>query len=112
MPKLVIIIPTFLVIFILLLTFMTMTNDVLEQLNYLKLKSAYSYLNSLVMNNEIAEEELHVMHKILNKEVIAKEENNRLYNVKVAAFPFLRKVDDYDFNFQPGYKRRKNKIHY
>ena len=47
---------------------MTMTNDVLEQLNYLKLKSAYSYLNSLVMNNEIAEEELHVMHKILNKE--------------------------------------------
>ena len=57
---------------------MTMTNDVLEQLNYLKLKSAYSYLNSLVMNNEIAEEELHVMHKILNKEVIAKEENNRL----------------------------------
>ena len=52
---------------------MTMTNDVLEQLNYLKLKSAYSYLNSLVMNNEIAEEELHVMHKILNKEVIAKE---------------------------------------
>ena len=73
---------------------MTMTNDVLEQLNYLKLKSAYSYLNSLVMNNEIAEEELHVMHKILNKEVIAKEENNRLYNVKVAAFPFLRKVDE------------------
>ena len=54
---------------------MTMTNDVLEQLNYLKLKSAYSYLNSLVMNNEIAEKELHVMHKILNKEVIAKEEN-------------------------------------
>ena len=86
---------------------MTMTNDVLEQLNYLKLKSAYSYLNSLVMNNEIAEEELHVMHKILNKEVIAKEENNRLYNVKVAAFPFLRKVDDYDFNFQPGIKEEK-----
>ena len=83
---------------------MTMTNDVLEQLNYLKQKSAYSYLNSLVMNNEIAEEELHVMHKILNKKVIANEENNRLYNVKVAAFPFLRKVDDYDFNFQLGIK--------
>ena len=56
------------------------------------------------MNNEIAEEELHVMHKILNKKVIANEENNRLYNVKVAAFPFLRKVDDYDFNFQLGIK--------
>lgn len=86
---------------------MTMNNDVLEQLNYLKLKSAYSYLSSLVMNNEIAEEELYVMHKILNKEVIAKEENNRLYNVKVAAFPFLRKVDDYDFNFQSSIKEEK-----
>ncbi|WRK55147.1 hypothetical protein SD457_10220 [Coprobacillaceae bacterium CR2/5/TPMF4] len=83
---------------------MTITNDVLEQLNYLKLKSAYSYLNSLVINNEIAKKQLHVMHEILNKEVITKEENNRLYNVKVAAFLFLRKVDDYDFNFQPGVK--------
>ena len=59
------------------------------------------------MNNEIDEEQLQVMHKILNKEVIAKEENNRLYNVKVAAFSFLRKVDDYDFNFQPGIKEEK-----
>ena len=86
---------------------MTMINDVLEQLNYLKLKSAYVYLNSLVMNNEITEEELQGIHKILNKEVIAKEENNRLYNVKVAAFPFLRTVDDYDFTFQPGIKEEK-----
>lgn len=54
-----------------------MTNDVLEQLIYLKLKSAYPYLNSLEMNNEIADEQLHVKHKILNKEVIAKEENNK-----------------------------------
>lgn len=54
---------------------MTMINDVLEQLNYLKLKSAYTYLNSLVMNNEITEEELQGIHKILNKEIIAKEEN-------------------------------------
>ncbi len=88
---------------------MTMINDVLEQLNYLKLKSAYVYLNSLVMNNdnEITEEELQGIHKILNKEVIAKEENNRLYNVKVAAFPFLRTVDDYDFTFQPGINEEK-----
>ncbi len=51
---------------------MTMINDVLEQLNYLNLKSAYIYLNSLMMNNEITEEELQGIHKILNKEVIAK----------------------------------------
>ncbi|MEI3535566.1 MAG: IS21-like element helper ATPase IstB [Bacilli bacterium] len=36
-------------------------------------------------------------------------ENNRLYNVKVARFPFLRKFEEYDFDFQPSVK--KDKIH-
>ncbi len=86
---------------------MTMINEVLEQLDYLKLKSAHGYLKSLAMNNEITDEELKGIHKILNKEVIAKEENNRLYNVKVAAFPFHRTIDDYDFTFQPSIKEEK-----
>jgi DNA replication protein DnaC len=84
-----------------------MINEVLDQLNYLKLKSAYSYLNELVKSNEIDEKDLIGLYKVLNKEVDAKEENNKLYNVKVAAFPFLRKIEDYDFDFQPSIKREK-----
>lgn len=86
---------------------MTMINEVLNQLDYLKLKSAYAYLDELYKNNELSETELKGIHKVLNKEVLAKEENNRLYNVKVAAFPFLRTVDDYDFDFQPSIKEEK-----
>lgn len=78
-----------------------MINDVLDQLTYLKLKSAYSYLKELHINDQISPSELKGLYKVLNKEVIAKEENNQLYNVKVAGFPFLRKLDDYDFSFQP-----------
>lgn len=78
-----------------------MINDVLDQLTYLKLKSAYSYLKELHINDQISPSELKGLYKVLNKEVIAKEENNKLYNVKVAGFPFLRKLDDYDFSFQP-----------
>lgn len=87
-----------------------MTNDVLDQLNYLKLKSAYTYLHSLVMNNEITEDRLQVMYRFLNQEVLAKEENSRLYNVKMAAFPFLRKIDDYDFHFQPCIKEDRIRL--
>ena len=83
---------------------MTMINEVLDQLNYLKLKSASAYLDELYKNDEITETELKGIHKILNEEVQAKEENNRLYNVKVAAFPFVRTVDEYDFEFQPSIK--------
>ena len=86
-----------------------MINEVLEQLTYLKLKSAYTYLKELHINDEISSAELKGIYKILKKEVEAKEENNRLYNVKVAGFPFLRKIEEYDFDFQPSVK--KNKIH-
>ena len=78
-----------------------MINDVLDQLTYLKLKSAYTYLKELHINDGISPSELKGLYKVLNKEVIAKEENNKLYNVKVAGFPFLSTIDDYDFSFQP-----------
>lgn len=78
-----------------------MINEVLDQLVYLKLKSAYSYLKELHINDQITNNDLKGIYKILNQEVIAKEENNKLYNVKVAGFPFLRKLEDYDFGFQP-----------
>lgn len=84
-----------------------MINDVLEQLTYLKLKSAYSYLKELHINDQITPSELKGLYKVLNQEVIAKEENNKLYNVKVAGFPFLRTLDDYDFSFQPTVNEEK-----
>ena len=84
-----------------------MINEVLEQLTYLKLKSAYTYLKELHINDEISSVELKGIYKILKKEVEAKEENNRLYNVKVAGFPFLRKIEEYDFDFQPSVKKDK-----
>ena len=84
-----------------------MINEVLEQLIYLKLKSAYTYLKELHINDSINNTELKGIYKVLNKEVIAKEENNKLYNVKVAGFPFLRTIDEYDFSFQPGVSEDK-----
>ena len=84
-----------------------MINEVLEQLTYLKLKSAYTYLKEMHINDEISSAELKGIYKILKKEVEAKEENNRLYNVKVAGFPFLRTIEEYDFDFQPSIKKDK-----
>lgn len=84
-----------------------MINEVLDQLVYLKLKSAYSYLKELHINDAITAMELKGLHKVLNKEVIAKEDNNKLYNVKVAGFPFLRSIDEYNFSFQPTVKEEK-----
>ena len=86
---------------------MTMINEVLEKLEYLKLKSAYLYLKELHINDNITNSELKGLDKVLRKEVEAKEQNNKLYNVKVAAFPFVKTIDDYDFSFQPSVKEEK-----
>lgn len=84
-----------------------MINTVHDQLLYLKLKTAATYLRTLDLKNGITSAELNGLHRVLEQEVIAKEENNKLYNVKVSGFPFLRKLDDYDFSFQPGLNEEK-----
>jgi DNA replication protein DnaC len=86
-----------------------MINEVLDQLVYLKLKSAHSYLKELHINDSISPSELKGLNKVLRKEVESKEENNKLYNVKVAAFPFIREIKDYDFSFQPTVDENKIK---
>ena len=57
---------------------MTMINEVLEQLDYLKLKSSYTYLSELHRNEGVDEKDLKIAYEILNKEVQAKDENNIL----------------------------------
>lgn len=59
------------------------------------------------INDEISSAELKGIYKILKKEIEAKEENNRLYNVKVVGFLFLRTIEEYDFDFQPSIKKDK-----
>ena len=86
-----------------------MINEVLDQLVYLKLKSAHAHLKELHINDSISQSEIKGLYKVLKKEVEAKEENNKLYNVKVAAFPFIRKIEDYDFSFQPTVNEDKIK---
>lgn len=41
-----------------------MINDVLDQLTHLKLKSAYTYLKELHINDEISNQELKGIYKI------------------------------------------------
>lgn len=86
-----------------------MINAIHDQLLYLKLKTAATYLRTLDLKNAISRQELNALHRVLEQEVIAKEENNKLYNVKVSGFPFLRTINDYDFSFQPGLNEDKIK---
>lgn len=47
-----------------------MINEVLDKLEYLKLKSVYTYLRELHINDSITNAELKGLNKVLNKEVV------------------------------------------
>ncbi len=81
---------------------MTTLDIVLDSLEYLKMNSSIEEVTNMHNNGEITDETLMSVHRILNKQVEAKEVNNKLYNVKVAAFPFKKTLDDFDFKFQPS----------
>ena len=69
---------------------MTTYNELIDALTYLKLNASIEYIKELHLNNEIDELSIEKIYKVLNKQVIAKEENNKLYNVKVILWSVTR----------------------
>ena len=47
------------------------------------------------------------MSRVLKREVDVKEDNNKLYNVKVAALPYIATIEEYDISFQPSLNENK-----
>jgi DNA replication protein DnaC len=81
---------------------MTTINKIQEALEYLKLDDSVKKLNDLYQGGTIADSDLKILYEIIYEQVKTKEQNNKLYNVKVAAFPFIKTLDDFDFDFQPS----------
>lgn len=75
-------------------------NNILEDLKYLRLNASYNKALEL-LTSETSTEIKNIIYEIINSEVKQKEENNRLYNVKIAGFPYLKTFEDFDFEFQP-----------
>ncbi len=60
---------------------MTTLDTVIDSLEYLKMNSSIEEVTNMHNNGEITDETLMSVHRILNKQVEAKEVNNKLYNV-------------------------------
>ncbi len=80
---------------------MTTFRAVESSLSYLKLNASLRHVKELYRHDRITETELKCLQAVLDEQVREKVENTRQYNIKVAGFPFLKTLDDYDFDFQP-----------
>lgn len=81
---------------------MITSDTILDGLKYLNLKASYEISKELLYDENVSQQTREIVYKIINAEVENKERNNKLYNVKVAGFPYLKTLDEFDFGFQPS----------
>lgn len=74
--------------------------DNLERLNLSQMILHLDEITDFVTNNNLAFTE--GLLKLSNYEVDFKEKNASRSMIKAAAFPFVKELKDYDFNFQPS----------
>ena len=82
--------------------------QLLQNLEYLKLKQMTLHLNEVVefsVNNQLSF--IDTLIKLTNYEIDVREQNMIQSMVKVAAFPHLKEIKDFDFSFQPSINQQQ-----
>lgn len=82
--------------------------QLLQNLEYLKLKQMTLHLNEVLdfsVHNQLSF--IDTLIKLTNYEIDVREHNMIHAMVKVAAFPHLKEIKDFDFNFQPSINQQQ-----
>jgi DNA replication protein DnaC len=77
----------------------------LESLNLNGIKSELSESIDYINKNDISFVE--ALNMLLEKEIIYKEQSASKTNIKIANFPFIRTIKEYDFNYQPTLNKKE-----
>lgn len=80
----------------------------LNNLAYLKLKQMMAHLDEVIdmtLHNEYSF--IDALIKLTNYEIDLREENIKHSMIKVAAFPKLKEIQDFDFDFQPSINQQQ-----
>lgn len=82
--------------------------QLLHNLEYLKLKQMTLHLNEVIdfsVNNQMSF--IDTLIKLTSYEIDVREQNMIQSMVKVGAFPHLKEIKDFDFNFQPSLNQQQ-----
>ena len=83
-------------------------NKVINNLEKLKLDKMRSYLSTYldeINKNNISF--IDALYELTQKEIKFKEQRASEFNIKVAGFPFIRTLEEFDFNFQPSINKKE-----
>lgn len=87
---------------------MTNYNKLLNNLEKLNLTQITQYLDEYIdLINEKKKDIVDTLYELTQKEINFKQEKAISALVRVANFPYLKKLEDFDFNFQPSIEKDK-----
>ena len=81
---------------------------VINNLQKLKLEKMSTYLSTYL--DEINKNNISFLDALLNlteEEILFKEQRAAEFNIRVAGFPFIRTIDEFDFSFQPSINKKE-----
>lgn len=83
-------------------------NEVVNNLNQLKLNTMKEMLPTLLDSNVTENEQLVKALKILTQEeILSRDKKAKEINVKISHFPYQKTINMFDFDFQPSIDRNK-----
>jgi len=83
-------------------------NQVINNLQKLKLDKMSTYLSTYL--DEINKNNISFIDALFNlteKEIEFKEQRASEFNIRIAGFPFIRTLDEFDFDFQPSINKKE-----
>lgn len=83
-------------------------SQVINNLQKLKLEKMSTYLSTYL--DEINRDNisfLEALHTLTEKEIEFKEQRASEFNIRVAGFPFIRTLNEFDFDFQPSVNKKE-----
>ncbi len=83
---------------------MTIYKEIVSGLEYLKLVNMRNVLEEKYTMG-LDDTTLEIVRELVAKEVEHKKSNSMLYNVKVAGFPYIKTIEEFDFEFQPSLQK-------
>ena len=87
-------------------TYTQLVNN-LNKLELTKMSEALPrYMDKAVAENQSVAD---ILHALTSEEINFREERARQINLKIANFPFLKTIDDFDFSYQPSINKAQIK---
>jgi len=83
-------------------------NELLNKMEILGLETSRNHIDKILNESQIDNDQfIRQLNRLFDMEIMYRDERAKNMNVRVANFPSIKRIEDFDFSFQPTLDRNK-----